>query len=357
MAQIQPRFCPNCGATTVLNQHFCAKCGLQVAPRESEVDQQPPSIQSPSTSQYSGTPPISLPSIWTSKKRGLLVPCLVLILLVLLVLAGLIVLNLGGIIQPTITTTSLNSTVTYAGLTITVLNVQQSERLNDDPNTSTTGMVRVHLQAENKTTVPVSLRYNDIAHLVLPGGNIVVATYVMASSRVAPGTTQTGVVDFTVPTMTKVEQLILRLGAANEEQMDIPLMKNADLGKYAPVTTSLKGTLQYQGLDWVLTSATSQLSVEGQQASKGMHYVILTLSVTNTLSQTAIPGSAYDYVRLKAGNVMTMPQDTTLPVSFEAGATDKMGTVTFLVPQNATTLTFILMSQHGFDQATTDFRL
>ena len=80
----------------------------------------------------------------------------------------------------------------------------------------------------------------------------------------------------------------------------------------------------------------------------------ITLKVDNTLSQLVIAGSAYDYVRLKAASVSRMPVNTTLPVSFEAGASGKTGTVTFLVPQNTTVMTLVLASQSnsGFDQAT-----
>jgi hypothetical protein len=122
---------------------------------------------------------------------------------------------------------------------------------------------------------------------------------------------------------------------------------------------NLNGKLQYLGLDWMLVSATSQLSIDGQQASSGMHYVIVTLKVNNTLSQTAISGSPFDYIRLKAGNTVVAPKDATLPVSFDAGATGKSGTVTFLVPQDSTALTLILGSQeqNGFNQDTANFQI
>jgi hypothetical protein len=101
------------------------------------------------------------------------------------------------------------------------------------------------------------------------------------------------------------------------------------------------------------------LSIDGKQASKGMHYISVTLMVNNTLSQTAIPGSAFAYMRLKTGSTTATPVETTLPVSFDAGTNGKTGTVTFLVPQNATTYTLILLAQpqSGFDQVTQDFRL
>jgi hypothetical protein len=165
--------------------------------------------------------------------------------------------------------------------------------------------------------------------------------------------------DFAVPTDTKVNQLVFKLGASDESQLDIPLTPGAHLAQYDPKTTTLNSTFQYLGLNWSLVSATTQLSIDGKQASKGMHYVTVTLDVSNALSQTAIPGSPYDYIRLKAGNSTATPVNTTLPVSFAAGASGKTGAVTFLVSQNATTLTLLLLAQpqSGFDQVTQNFQL
>lgn len=267
--------------------------------------------------------------------------------------------GLGSIVQPGITTTALNSTVTYAGVTITVLDIQRAQRFADDPRTSNDGMLRLQLRAQNKTTIPVNLVYSDIARLVLPGGKLTAPTYANLNGGISPGATMTSYVDFAAPNSVKTNQLLLRLGKANEVQMDIPLVSQVDLSKYAPKITNLNAHLQYLGLDWFLAEATTQFSIDGQQADKGMRYVVLILSVNNALSQIAIPGSAYDYIRLKVGDATIAPTDTTLPVAFEAGAKRKTGTVTFLIPQNTTTLTLILLAQRqgGFDQAMKDFQL
>jgi hypothetical protein len=110
------------------------------------------------------------------------------------------------------------------------------------------------------------------------------------------------------------------------------------------------------GLDWTLVSATSQLSIAGQQASKGMVYIVVALQVDNTLSQQAIVGSAYTYARLKSGKITAAPKNTTLPVSFDQGETGKTGTITFLMPQSSVAFTLIFLPQGGADQASTDFQ-
>lgn len=261
--------------------------------------------------------------------------------------------------QTPITAVPINTTVTYAGVTITVLKIEQSQRFIDDANSANDGMVRVHLQAQNKTTVPVNLMYSNIATLVIPGGKVLTPTYVKGNIGVASGGMQTSIIDFAVATDTKVNQLVLRLGAPDEAQEDVPFMQGANLAQYAPKTTNLNSNFQYLGLNWSLVNATTQLSIGGKQASQAMYYVTVTFAVTNTLSQTAISGSPFDYIRLKAGNTTATPVDTTLPVSFVAGANDKTGTATFLIPQNATKLTLILLAQpqSGFDQVTQDFQL
>jgi hypothetical protein len=314
-------------------------------------------------SAYAGyTAPPSAP-VQAPRRRGAL-RLVIILLLILIILGGggylvLHYLDMANNTQPAITVSSINATVTYAGVTMSILKVEQSQRFLDDPNSATDGMVRVHLQAQNKTTIPMNLLYNTIATLALPGGKVLTPTYVKGNIGVAPGATQASIVDFAVPADTKVNQLVLRLGATDEAQVNVPLIQGANLAQYAPKTTNLTGTFQYLGLNWSLVTATTQLSIDGKQASKGMHYVTVMLSVSSTLAQMAISGSPYDYIRLKAGNTTVAPVDTTLPVSFAAGATGKTGTVTFLVPQNATKLTLIMLAQpqSGFDQVTEDFQL
>ncbi len=261
--------------------------------------------------------------------------------------------------QPAVTTSSVNETVTYAGVTITVLNAQQSQRFVNDPNSGNDGMLRLNLREQNSTDRTIDLPYVTIARLVLAGGSTVAPVYVKAKGSIAAGVTQTSFVDFAVPTTTGARKIILRLGAASEAQMDIPLTGQANLSKYAPHSVKLDGQMLYMGLNWTLTQATSQLYIDGQQASKGKRYIIVTLSVDNTLSQEAITGSPYSYIRLQVGKTLLSPQATTLPVSFASGETGKTGTVTFLAPQNSSAFTLILQPQgsnSGFDAASTDFQ-
>jgi hypothetical protein len=293
----------------------------------------------------------------------------VLALLALLVLvgAGLVVAARAfgasipgfGSSQSSITTTPLSLSFPYAGANITLVNAQQAQNFLDDPNSHNDGMLRLNLRATNSTSVRVAWRYEDIAQLVLPGNSIVGPTYVKGVVDLPPGKTQSSVVDFAVPTGTALAKVTLRIGAAGEAQMDIPLKAQADLSNLLPHKTALNGQAVYFGLNWTLQSATTSLSIPGEQASKGMRYVTLALSVDNTLSQTAITGSPYQYARLQSGRTQAVPVDSTLPVSFQAGATGVTGTLSFLVPQKSTafTLLFLPPNQDSNDSAALSFQL
>jgi len=366
MAEVWLRWCPRCSAEIGANQHFCAKCGLNIATHLAEGNKQltsgqvpqtlPPSHVDQSPPSQSEPAPVSQPI----KKRRIGRMGFVLILLLILVLVGT-----GGyfsllnfhMVQPDVTTTTIGASVTYAGVEMTVLNVEQSQSLMDDPHTSHAGMVRLDIQVQNKTTGLVNLIYNKIIWLLLPDRKLILPTYIKANGSLAPGSTQMGFVDFAVPSNIHVNQLTLRLGAADEAQMDIPLKEHANLSAYLPKTTKLSQKMQYQGLNWTLVSATSQLSLDSQQASKGVRYLTIGLTVDNPLSQMVIIGSAYDYMRLNIGNLTMLPKQATVPISFKAGASGQTGTVAFLAPQDATAFTFILLSQSGFDQATVDFNI
>jgi uncharacterized membrane protein len=118
---------------------------------------------------------------------------------------------------------------------------------------------------------------------------------------------------------------------------------------------------QYAGLTWTVTTATASLSENAQQVSAGMRYVIVTLSVSNT---TANDFNAYwgDYIRLQSGSVTNSPSsDTNFPTSFPAGSAGTTGSLIFLMPQDSTSFTLILLAQPNtsppISQATANFQI
>jgi hypothetical protein len=410
MTQVLPRYCPRCGAPIVISSGTCATCGLPLEAlltrdqdtsleqmnhdQESlpEIEQQ--FIQEEPDAQQQNELD-RVPTIQLGQQSGLLSSTqsfineggqnsrypsphnkkkmsrreLLLLLVVLLFVLGAFVYAFAGflgvalpgfvLVQPSITTMAINSSVPYAGVDVTIVNVQQSQSFLNDPNTNSNGMIRLNLKEQNLTDIKVAWTYATIARLALPDKSLVSPTYVNSIVRIAPGASQTSVVDFAVPTNKTVNQLTLVLGAANEAQMLIPLVRNVNVSKYEPKTINLNGQMLYFGLNWTLTSATSSLSIPGKQAAQGMRYVTLILKVDNTLSQIAITGSPYEYIRLQFGKTFALPQHTTIPVAFNVGAVGIMGTVSFQTPQQTSSFTLILMPQKGDngDQSSTDFHL
>jgi hypothetical protein len=274
-------------------------------------------------------------------------------LLLILVAIGFVVFALLQAIiassQPEIKTTALGTTVNYAGVDITIVNAQTSRSFLDDPHSTSDGMLRLQLRAQNKTALAINLPYETIAHVTLPEEKsagktqrLLSPTYVKSSGHVAAHATEDGLVDFAVSQDVRVDQVVFHLGSANEAQLDIPLNRQADVAKYASKTIHPNQPIAFYGLNWSLTDASTQLHIDGQQASKGMRYLILTLKVDNPLDEIAIPGSPYDYAQLQANNTPGKLINTTLPVAFEVGASGKVGTLTFLVPQGDTSFTLTL---------------
>ena len=372
MAQVSPQYCPQCGTEVVPQQKFCATCGLPRA--ELNVGQAGPSSPQvfAGSSQSSTLQPqsrnvamldtVALPP---SRKRKIGRNSIILLLIALflvIIAAGYGVLQTLGFGKPTqapISRTSINTTVTYASVDMTVLNVQQAQNFLDDPNSASDGMTRVQIQARNTFKQPIALSYSTIAHLLQLNGKEVAPVYASSRAPIAAGATQTSNIDFALPLTIKPDQLSLRLGAANEEKLDIPLNGRADENKYAPKTIKIAKNLTYLSTNWTLIDATSQLSFNGQQASKGTRYVTVRLSIDNPLMQSIILGSPYVYMHLKTDTADRAPVSASVPISLDAGASGKIGSATFQVPQKSSTLNLTLSppANSGFDPATMTFQI
>ncbi|GCE17185.1 zinc ribbon domain-containing protein [Dictyobacter kobayashii] len=393
MAQASPRYCPRCGAETDLRQRFCARCGLSIkspaeraqqiySPRpQPAVDdadmfspqyQAAPAFQERFPAQPLDNRPIqdeddfapSQPRYSARSRRrrpgwvGLLLLALALLLILGVALYFILpLLGIGKATQASISTSDLQTTINYAGTDILLQNVQQANNFLDDPATRSDGMVRLHVQATNKGKNSTTLIYPNIAHVLLPGGKEVPVLYASSNPTLAAGETQVSNLDFAVPASIKADQLVFRLGASTEARMDIPLKMHADVGQYAPKSIDLNKDAGYLSLDYQLTQASTQWSLDGQQAPKGMRYLTLTFKVNNPLTQSVIAGSPFDYMQVKAGAMTTQPQQADMPVTLAAHVQNQAGTAVFLVPQDANAMTLLLGTKDGdgFDPGTVDF--
>ena len=259
---------------------------------------------------------------------------------------------------PPITTVQINQTVPYAGVDITIVNVQQSKAFLDDRNAGTTGVVRLNLKEDNKSTARGGYLYGDVTRLILPDKTSVAPTNEQQFEGPDAGVSRTNWLDFPVPTSVQISQLTLQLGKDTEAQEMIALTGKANVTQYQTKTTQLNNvTTQYAGLTWTVASATVSLGHKGQQAGKGMQYVTVSLKVDNPSSRDF---SAYwgDYFRLKSSDTTSAPSsDTNFPLSFAAGSLGGTGDVNFIMPAGSTSYTLIFLSTPSFPtQSTVNFQ-
>jgi hypothetical protein len=270
-------------------------------------------------------------------------------------------------VQAPIKTSPVNATVTYAGVDLTILDVQQSANRLDDPNIvpnangSMPEVVRLDFKEHNTGTNDIYTSfYTDGFRLLLSGTNAVAPAAIQKQNGLAADVSQTNWLDFSVPTGTNVSQAKLQLGTDTEAQMTFPLTANPDTSQYQSKSFPLTGKqTQFSGLSWEITTATLNWSTDGTQATKGMRYLTLSMKVNNP-STSDFNAYTPDITRIKTGDITS----STIGGSFggglgiASGSSGKTGDFLFLVPQDVTAYTFILLDKSGQNQnGTIDFQL
>jgi zinc-ribbon domain len=404
MVQSLTRYCPRCGTSVPATQMFCQNCGAPTdakmvkaanQPTSAVIPPPPPpeSLVPPHTtySQQASPRPLQtaqpLPAYARPQKnssglRRLGFGAVLLLLLVVVVIgtagfgavrylgshlpggAGHPYLNTPGGQAP-VTTTQLNTTVTYASVVITIVNAQQATSFPNDNGAP--GLLRLNLHEQNTNTPEkslvlstVSYIYADAFHVILPGGKSIAPLDSQLVTGPVQGKSQSGWVDFPVSATLKVSSLLLRLGTETQAPMDVPLVVHPALSQYQPRQVSVGTQAHYGNLLVTLSSATTQFSYGGQQADKGMRFLVVALSIANPTSSDVIANPP-DFLRLQTGGTLSSPQgSTTLPTSFSANTASSTGEAAFLVPQNeiAFTLVFLASDSTGAtSQATIAFQM
>ena len=243
-------------------------------------------------------------------------------------------------------TAQINAQITYSSVDITILNVQKASSFSDDTDTSSPILVRLNVKEHNPTTSTVYLAYGDNYRLILPDGTSANPGNEHDSGGIDQAVTRTNWIDFSVSSSVDLSKLTLRLGAASQAQMDVPLTGNADLSKYQLKTTSPNTTFQYAGLKWTLTTVTSNLSADGKQADSGMRYIVVTLKIDNPTADVFYPSTS-DNIRLQVGSTTNPPTSETTPLdsSIAAGTTNSTGTITFQMQQSSGSFTLIMLAR------------
>jgi hypothetical protein len=258
------------------------------------------------------------------------------------------------------TTTQVNAAVTYASVDVTIVNVQKASSFTNDTNISSPYVVRLNIKEHNPSTGSVYMFYGDNFHLLLSDGTSIAAGSEHDSTGIGQDVTRSNWVDFPVTTNVDVSKLTLRIGGANEAQMDVPLTASPDVSKYQLKTITPNSAFTYAGLNWTLTTVTSSLSANGKQATTGMRYITVTLKANNH-TQNNFYVFPNDYARLQAGTTTSPPSDNTFSSSIAAGTTGSTGTITFLMPHSATSFTLIMLPRSdttpAATQVTTTFQI
>ena len=265
--------------------------------------------------------------------------------------------------QATLKMTPINAMVNYASVTLTIINAQQATSFADDNGTSAQGVVRLNLHAvqsdvnKDFTSAPV-FAYPECFTLFLPGGNKVSMGGYKDLTGPAQKEDRTTWIDFPASTSLKVDQMILQIGKDTEEQIQVPLTGNANLSQYQPKQNTPNLRVAFGSMFWTLKTVTFKLSDSGTQVEKGKRFLVLTFSLDNpgTDGYNAFPP---DFIRLQYGGT-TIALEQAVIGDAAAGTTNIPGLVSFLVPQDTTTATFILLPGHtpgATNQATIPFQI
>lgn len=326
----------------------------------------PPAVGNPQVPSYAQKP---------KKSRGCLVSSIILLIVLVAGIGGFLLLrsrnssNTGGNTPQATGTTSgsttgtgagqgstptsnvsnteqLNLQFTFASVNITLVSAQLANSFPDDTSTTAgpAGIARVNLQENNTTAGNPEYLEESTMLLALPDGTTAQAGNEKESISPAAGVNRQNWLDFPLNSQIGLNQLTLRVGEQSVNQMNIPLQPKADISKFQDKTSNPNTQFKYGQLNLTLKTATLSYSYADQQATAGNRYVILTLSAANntTSSISIYPPS---YMRLQAGGNSTTPDSTTtLPYSVAANASNT-GVVAFLIPQNTTSFTLVMLAQ------------
>ncbi|WP_297156416.1 hypothetical protein [Thermogemmatispora sp.] len=238
----------------------------------------------------------------------------------------------------------INGTLTYASITITVVNAQLAASFPEDLSpTNGAAILRLSLKEKNPLNGSPLYSYHDVARLILPDQSSVAPSNLQYGGSPSPNSDRTNWLDFEVPATLDVSRTILRLGTSSEAQMDIPLQEKPNLSKYQPRTTSFTNArTTYAGMQWTVTAATVSWSDNGQQAGSGKRFLTLSFRVDNQ-SQRDIGFNPVDFMRLQVGSDRFPPVRNTLATTAKAQTTNYTGEVIFIIPEGTTSCTVIMM--------------
>jgi hypothetical protein len=257
-----------------------------------------------------------------------------------------------------------NVTITYSSVQITFTSIQQANEFSDDSFTTSysslskkKNYVRINFSEEQQAERSSYYSYRSALRLLLPDKSVLTPLKTLEYSGPERGVKRTNWADFETRELLDLSQLTLRLGSADEAQMELPLKDGTDVSKYQPKKITLNKQFQYATLNWTLKGATQSYYFQGKQARTNKVYITVELRADNNSVSRLYFYS--DFVRLQAGETVAKTEygsDLNDFTVVEPDTTNHQGTATFLVPpSNSYTLQFL--AGRGFDKQTIDFSL
>ncbi len=269
----------------------------------------------------------------------------------------------GTSTKPTIATFSVQRSITYADLTITILNAQYATSFPDDTIQSGPTVVRLNMSVMNKTTDQVYVIFYDVARLLVPKLNPIAPSNLQLSTGPKPGSSETGWIDFPVAKGIQLTTLKLQLGSAalGETLVTIPFSGAFDPNRYAGRSSHQSSAFSYDfagnTLIYHLDSVDIRYSYRGTESKAGQQFYVLNFSVDNNNGVAVLPGYGFNYVRLVVNGYNQPPYDSTLPYGFKAGAQGVAGRVVYTAPAGLQTLNIVFLLQEVEGQENFNVRL
>lgn len=259
--------------------------------------------------------------------------------------------------QPAATLATLNvqRSSLYAGLGITLVNVQYASSFSDDVVHAGPTTVRMNMRIHNPTSGAVAIAYYDVARLLVPHQHSIAPANLTLTGSVAAGVTRAGWLDFPAGAGLDLKSLKLQMGNASthEQLVTIPMSGAFTATQFNTHTYHPALTVNYYFKGWQvpgyyliyhLTGVEVQYAYNGVQVNAGQQFYVLSLSVDNPNGADVHPGWGNDYLRLLLGSLRT-PIDATLPGDFKPGARYMTGHVTFVAPAGLRALTIVFLRQ------------
>jgi hypothetical protein len=257
---------------------------------------------------------------------------------------------------PIIATLNVQRSSLYAGLEMTIKNVQSAQTFTDDTVPTPSKVVRLNMRVVNPTNHQIAVLYYEIARLQAPHMQPIAPLNVHLSATMQPGKEDSGWIDFPFSDHLQLDALTLQLGssALHETMVLIPLKAAFDPKHFVTKSTPQSLTISYNFngslLSYHLKSVDVAYAYQGKQAKAGQQFYVLHFLVDNSNGVDVTPGLSYDYIRLVVQGYSQPPLDSTLPATFKHATHGIGGSVVFAAPAGMKTLTVGFRSQFGGPQ-------